>query len=73
MLRSCLLSAEVLDLVLPCKFLVRRDKVRQRFFQSELGVVIWVTGNCGTVTEGAKVVRGCQLEGKMLASQSEFF
>lgn len=37
--RSCLLSVEVLDTVPPHKFLLRKDKVRLSFVESDFGTL----------------------------------
>lgn len=67
--RSCLLSVEILDTVPHHKFLLRKDKMRLRFFQSDFGT-FQELGTVAMVVEGIKVVRGGPLEEKILASQS---
>ena len=68
--RSCLLSLEILDTVPPhTSFLLRKDKMRLRFFQSDFGT-LQELGTVAMVVECIKVVRGGPLEEKILASQS---
>lgn len=65
-----LLSVEALGLVLPGKFLVRKDKMRQRFFQSNFGMLSASWETVALASEGIQFVRGGQLEEKVLASQN---